>query len=87
MKQTHLILAACMVALTLSLRAPSVTADKRHVGAIQKTMTAATDTPGRYTIAIQTGLSYIVSNLSLFGSAGKKITIPAAATVLNIADL
>lgn len=75
-----------VIQIRLESTQPVTTAEGRLVSSQRAEMIHDPATPGRYTITLETGLSYRALCGELFGQSGKAFTLAADAETLNLAD-
>lgn len=73
------------IEIQLASTQPAVASGGQVVSKRPKTMEEDSGTPGRYTIALEVGLSYVARQGDLFGPDGKSFDVEAADTTVNLA--
>lgn len=73
-----------VIEVDLESKVPVSTVQGRLVKAGKVSMTYDVGTPGRYTIVLETGLTYRVMNLALFGNSGKVFELEAGADTFDL---
>jgi len=75
-----------IIRITMTSSQPATTQQGRIVSSQGAKMIHDDDNPGRYTVQLEVGLSYLASNPELFGATGKAFTLDALDELLDLAD-
>ena len=75
-----------VIEIQLAEDVPVATASGRLVKAGKATMADDKVNAGRYSLAVESGLTYRAVSVELFGNAGKVFEVAAGAEVVNLAD-